>query len=148
MYGFIVRNSREFTNPKCLKQLYVSYVRSLLDYASIVWCPFYECYKYAIEKVQNKVVRYIYFKERGIYNRQMNVATLCQGYGLESLENRRRKFCILYLYQAINGHIDDPIFVSKLNLYVPPYNTRDSITFYMPDIARTNRQHTERCRYF
>lgn len=70
----------------------------------------------------------------------MHVATLCQGYGLESLENRRRKFCILYLYQAINGHIDDPIFVSKLNLYVPPYNTRDSITFYMPDIARTNRQ--------
>jgi hypothetical protein len=41
MFGFIKRLSRKFRGPYILKVLYVTYVRSKLEYANCVWQPFY-----------------------------------------------------------------------------------------------------------
>jgi hypothetical protein len=41
MFGFIKRLSREFRDPSTLKVLYVTYVRSKLDYGNCVWQLFY-----------------------------------------------------------------------------------------------------------
>jgi hypothetical protein len=40
MFGFIRRLSREFRDPYTLKVLYVTYVRSKLEYANCVWHSF------------------------------------------------------------------------------------------------------------
>jgi hypothetical protein len=39
--GFVLRNGREFSDVDTLKLLYFTYVRSRLEYASIVWSPMY-----------------------------------------------------------------------------------------------------------
>lgn len=39
MLGFITRSGKNFKNPIVLKSLYCVYVRSILDYNSIVWSP-------------------------------------------------------------------------------------------------------------
>ena len=41
MLGFIRRHSRELNDPHCLLTLYKSYVRSILEFSSTVWCPFF-----------------------------------------------------------------------------------------------------------
>ena len=40
--GFIFRMTKHFKNLQCLKSLYCSLVRSVLEYASVVWSPFIE----------------------------------------------------------------------------------------------------------
>jgi hypothetical protein len=58
MLVFIKRLSSEFRDPYTLKALYVSLVRSRLEYASCVWQPFYAVHIARIERIQEKFVKY------------------------------------------------------------------------------------------
>lgn len=49
--GFIIRNSYNFYNSVTLIKLYNTYVRSKLEYASVIWLPYYKTYIDQIEKV-------------------------------------------------------------------------------------------------
>jgi hypothetical protein len=42
MLGFIMKNGRDFRDPYALKSLYVSLVRSKLEYANCVWMMSYQ----------------------------------------------------------------------------------------------------------
>ena len=85
MYGFVVRNGKYFNNIKCIKQLYISNVRCVLEYASIVWSPYYENRKYAIERVHNRFLRYLYYKETNTYDLTKGKTQLRDRYNLLSL---------------------------------------------------------------
>ncbi|KAF9798166.1 hypothetical protein SFRURICE_019731 [Spodoptera frugiperda] len=50
--GFVIRNMREFDNPKAIKLVYMALVRSKLETASIVWNPHESTYALLLEKVQ------------------------------------------------------------------------------------------------
>lgn len=39
VYGFCIRNCRQFNNVTSLKILYFTYVKSKLEYACIIWNP-------------------------------------------------------------------------------------------------------------
>ncbi|CAH1383593.1 unnamed protein product, partial [Tenebrio molitor] len=56
-----------FRSEKCLTALYFSLVRSRLEYGSIIWSPYYVTYTNSIESVQRKFLKYLCFKEDGIY---------------------------------------------------------------------------------
>jgi hypothetical protein len=65
MFGFIKRLSREFRDPYTLKVLYVTYVRSKLEYANSVWQPFYVIHiKNRIERIQEKFIKHALRKFR------------------------------------------------------------------------------------
>jgi hypothetical protein len=55
--GFVSRNGREFSNVDTLKLLYFSYVRSHLEYASIVWSPMYSIQISFLERVQRRFLK-------------------------------------------------------------------------------------------
>ena len=52
--GFVKRWAKEFIDPYITKLLYVSLVRSILEYASIIWNPYYRCHSDSIESVQEE----------------------------------------------------------------------------------------------
>lgn len=56
--GFIFRVCKHFKDIHCLKTLYCSLVRSILEYGSVVWAPFYQNSIQRLEAVQRKFVRY------------------------------------------------------------------------------------------
>lgn len=56
--GFIIRCGQEFRDPYVAKALYVSLARSVLEYASVIWAPYYEVHKKRIESIQKKFLRY------------------------------------------------------------------------------------------
>jgi hypothetical protein len=58
MFGFIKRLSKEFQDRYTLKSLFMSLVRSRLEYACCVWQPFYAVYVARIERIQEKFVKY------------------------------------------------------------------------------------------
>ncbi|RZC40962.1 RVT 1 domain containing protein, partial [Asbolus verrucosus] len=49
--GFLIRNSCYFKNTKTLINLYYGLVRSKLEYASVVWSPYYKTYMLKLENV-------------------------------------------------------------------------------------------------
>ena len=60
--GFIIRNGRDFSNISTLKLLYFSFLRSKLEYASLVWQPCYNIHVTKLENVQRHFLKYLYFK--------------------------------------------------------------------------------------
>ncbi|CAG9795435.1 unnamed protein product [Diatraea saccharalis] len=55
--GFIIRISKPFNNPHTLKILFFSFVRSILEFGSVIWNPFYKQDIARLEKVQFKFMK-------------------------------------------------------------------------------------------
>lgn len=66
MIGFIRRNTSEFKDPFTLKSLYISLVRSRLEYCSLIWSPYYDIHSNRIERVQKCLQRSLCVSYRGI----------------------------------------------------------------------------------
>jgi hypothetical protein len=60
--GFLIRSTRNFASLDCIKAIYFLFVRSKLEYASLIFSPIYQNQIYALERVQRKFLKYIYFK--------------------------------------------------------------------------------------
>lgn len=66
--GFIIRNSRAFTNLAALKSPYYAFVRSKLKYASVVFCPTFNYQMQALGKEQSKFFKTLFSKSEGGYD--------------------------------------------------------------------------------
>jgi len=58
MLGFIKRFSKDFHDPYVIKTLYISFVRSQLEYGAIIWDPFYANYSDRIESIQKRFLKF------------------------------------------------------------------------------------------
>lgn len=135
MLGFIKRNTSDFVTVPAIKVLYCSLVRSLLDYATSVWVPQYAFHIDRIERVQKKFMHHIHYK---FYrDTEYNYEEMCQRLNLSSLHERRSIHDLLLLFKILNSLVDCPYLTSCISLYVPPFNTRNTQTFYQP-YHRTN----------
>lgn len=137
-YGFIVRCTRDFNDIEVLKTLYNSYVRSRLEYASVVWAPEYNVHIESIERVQRKFLKYVSFKSDGIYPVQgVPQSQLLDRFKYASLRDRRDYRYLITLFNILNNNIDCMDIISKFNFYVPRINSRHNASFYLP-VPRTN----------
>jgi hypothetical protein len=127
--GFIIRQSHNFHSISTLKSLYVSLVRSNLEFASIVWSPYFAVHINSIEKVQKKFLRYLYFKETGHFTFDIPHNQLLSIFEMESLEKRRKLAHLLFLFKLLRGEIMDSFCLSKINFYVPTFYNRSRNLF-------------------
>ena len=58
MLGFLRRNTADFENIHALKTLFISMIRSILEYAVQVWAPHYAVQQDRLEKVQKSFTLY------------------------------------------------------------------------------------------
>lgn len=136
--GFIIRNSKDFRKIKTLTLLYYSFVRSKLEYCSIIWHPIYACQVNIIENIQRKCLKLFSFKCDGVYPAQGSDGKLMeQRFGITSLRQRRDLQALSFLYKLLHNAINCPQLLSKLNFHVPRVNTRCHLTFYI-SAGRTN----------
>lgn len=118
--GFVCKIASEFRDPTCLRTLYCSLVRPILEASSVVWCPYQDIWISKIEAVQKKFVRYAlrYLPWR---NPQELPAyeNRCRLLGLETLQTRRRAAQAVFVAKMFLGEIDSPAILADLNLYAP-----------------------------
>ena len=129
--GLAFRKFYKHSSPAALKQLYLSYVRSQLEYASPVWDPHYSTLISALEKVQKFALR--------ICTRNWNsdYTNLLRDCNLPALSTRRLYLKLCFLHQVINENFVFPYApLTRRNI---PLNLRnsDSLQFERP-LVQTN----------
>ena len=112
MLGLIKRTCKGLDDPKTLRTLYCSLVRSNLEYCSVVWSPYTKRNIDKLERVQRRATRFI-LKSDDSYDIRLKKLNLM------SLEKRRSLADVTFLYKILNGNFD--IDVSNiLDFYSEP----------------------------
>ena len=90
-----------------LKTLYNCFVRSKLEYCSLIWSPIYNKHIGELESVQRKFLKYLYFKTEGVYPpRGICQQELLTRFEVDSLYIRRCKIAVTFLYKLLHNMID------------------------------------------
>ncbi len=102
---------------KSLNQIYISYLRPIIEYASIVWdnCTIFE--KDSLEKIQYEAARTV----TGL-TRSVSIDRLLREIGWVPLSDRRKIQKLTLVYKHKHGDLPD-----YLNELFPPYRNRKEI---------------------
>lgn len=141
MLSFIIRNTRGFKNIESLKILHYAYVRSKLEYCSVVWDPHYNIHIMCLERIQRRFCKFLYMVRHGAYpvRHYRNADLLCE-MNLNSLKVRRILACNVFLYKVLHGSVDSSDLLSRIDFRVPRQNSRCAITFNIR-VCRTNQHY-------
>ena len=136
-WGFI-RRTCGFLNVHVLKILYISLVRLLLEYASPVWSPHYNCDVEYLERVQNHFLRHMEFK-LGRIHVVGEYSSILMSLNLQPLDSRRVVSDLCFLYKLLKNEIDSKILRDKIEFFTPNKSiiTRSTPLFVIP-FKRTN----------
>lgn len=124
--GFIRRNSQSFSDVYTLKVLYCSLVRSIMEYAVCVWCPYHTTQIVRLEKVQRRFIRYAL--RRLPWNDPINLPdyeSRCRLIDIETLEERRIKIRRLFVFDLLSHDIDYSELLNEVRFYAPIRQLRE-----------------------
>ena len=133
MLGFVIRTGKHISSVECLKLLFCAFVRSILEYACSVWSPQYNCYIDALEYVQRRFLKFLYFKIHKVYPPQgYPQELLISEFGLTPLETRRKCFDIKFLNKVCHNELQLDNNYFNLKFYSPRENSRHRAVFKLP----------------
>ncbi|CAH0592079.1 unnamed protein product [Chrysodeixis includens] len=118
--GFLLRQTRDFTNISAVRALYDALVRSHLEHSAIIWAPHESKFSLMLERVQYKFTRHLYWKLYGVYPLYplMYPSLFVLGMvGYNQLKVRREFTLAIYLVKLIRGLVHNPEVL--LNFWVP-----------------------------
>lgn len=134
--GMIKRWTKEFNDPYVAKCLYVSLVRSILEYACPIWNPSYACHVNKIESVQRQFLLFalstLNWENRLVLPKYEHRLLLID---LNTLCDRRTILGLTFISKILNGLIDCKFLLSNVNIKVPVRFVRD---FKLIKIGRNN----------
>ena len=123
--GFLKRNCQDFHNVKSVKALYISLVRSCLDFCSVIWNPWQKNLVDKVERVQKKFIRYLCFKQNIPYC-SSEYRKLCTFFKLPPLFNRRKVSDLCFLYKCIHSVVNSS-YLTQI-----PLNVQRTLRFNCP----------------
>jgi hypothetical protein len=109
--GFINRVSKPFNKVHSLKILYYSFVRSILDFACVVWHPHFKYHVNRIESVQKKFIKILNYRQ--CKKKSYEDSLSC--HHLLTLSDRRKQFDLIFLHKLLNNNIDSSFLLSRIN---------------------------------
>ena len=117
---FVKRWAKEFKDPYVTKRLYTSLVRPILEYASVIWDPYYNIYINKLESVQKQ---FLLFCLRGLnWNPNIRLPPYRSRLALirlPTLKSRRTVSNISFIIDLLQGKIDSEFLLGKISISVP-----------------------------
>ncbi|KAI5727805.1 hypothetical protein M8J77_007187 [Diaphorina citri] len=123
LLGYVFRSSKGLSFDS-FKLLYLSLVRSLLEYACVIWSPYYNVYGDMLDRVQK---RFLWYSTTRFPQSQVDI---------ESLSDRRVRADTRFLQNLIRGSIDCTKLLDTVTLTCHRRLRRED-TFYVPK-CKTN----------
>jgi ribonuclease P/MRP protein subunit RPP40 len=96
---FSVQRSFKHCSQNTKQLLYFSLVRSIIEYASVIWDPYQDEYIRLLDKIQRRAARFVLHR----YRQEDSVTDMLATLGWESLESRRRTHRLLCFYLVYSG---------------------------------------------
>lgn len=131
--GVIKRWSKEFNDPFNTKTLYVSLVRSILEFGCQVWNPHYECHINKIESVQKQFLLFalsnLNWGNRFILPKYEERLLLLN---MNTLIDRRKMLNSTFIFKILIGEIDCFYLLNLINIKCPIKNLRHVSCIYVP----------------
>ena len=134
IYGYIVRTAKEFSNNLTLIRIFNSFVRSKLEYASVVWFPHHKNHTENLERVLRRFLKYLCYRVDGTYPPVgYSYCRLLERFSFQSLSERNKTAKIIFLYKILNSVFDCPCLLAQISFHinVRAYNTRNMSIFYI-----------------
>ena len=104
--GFVRRNLRH-CHPDTKKRAYIALVRPLVEYCSVVWDPHHQNKINKVEGIQRAAARFVAGKPHR-RNDDTSVTQILRELGWETLQARRRKAKVTFLYKMVNNLVAIP----------------------------------------
>ena len=101
--GFLYRNIKH-CSPDIKNRCYKIFIRPILEYASIIWSPYYNQYVNKLKAVQRRMARLVY-NEYGF----ISVTNLLKNLSWPTLQQRRTCNRGIMLYKILNKQVEIPI---------------------------------------
>ena len=122
-------------------------VRSRLEHASVIWNSLCLMYVESIEKIQKRFLRYLYFRDCGIYphysRNPVSSQELMTKYDFITLQKRRDHADCIFLFKIMNSLIDCSVILENINIRVNLKQTRHQHLFIVDNnrspLNRTTR---------
>ncbi|KAJ8716725.1 hypothetical protein PYW07_003352 [Mythimna separata] len=127
LYNFVMRATSDFKRPATYLYLFKSLVRPQVEYACMIWDPYYTKYEAAVERVQRKFLSIMQYKCR---NKRLPYKDALNRFKLLSLHSRRLLLQGMMLHGLVNNRFDCSELISKLCYIVPRTVTRREARSY------------------
>lgn len=137
MLGFIKRFCYNFHDPYTIKTLYIAYVRSIMEYCSIVWSPFSMTHEERLESVQKQFLLYALRKLGWTSFPLPPYKARCMLIDIQTLKERREIARVSFVNDIVSQRIDSTEILSKLNFYAPSRQLRNR-NLFLTNHHRTN----------
>lgn len=132
----IIRNCKDFKNPKTIQTLYVSLVRSVITYGSVIWRPIYKNAINRFEKLQHKAFRKIAFLSGSPIHRNChNYVDISKKLNIPTINSFFEYSDLTFMYKIFH---DDSCnsFSNLFQSSEPDYNLRSNRPFVNPMLKR------------
>lgn len=123
LIGCIKRHSNGNFTKETQRILYLAYVRSRLEFASVIWNPYLEIYIDDIESIQKQFV--IYLLDSRVNASSYRYSDRCKLVKLQELELRRKIADVIFAFDIYTNRINDVQISSKFERieYVRDFRT-------------------------
>lgn len=139
MLGFVIRCSKEFKDPYVVKALYCCFVRSILEFSSVVWCPYYKVHISRIESIQKRFLRFA-LRNLGWRDRLVlpPYKDRLQLLNMNSLEHRREVGMVMFMLKVLKGDIDAAYLLRQADVDIVSRTSDRRSRFFQIPFHRTN----------
>lgn len=135
--GFITRTCTNFNNLNAFKNIYFAFVRSQLEYASLIWSSNNIGVTHNLEAVQNRFLRFLAFKFKVERPRHSDYNGVLSYFNIQSLTTRRSNLHCSFLMKLLNNLIDCPYLLERLNFRINTKSTRNQESFLINNVSKT-----------
>jgi hypothetical protein len=150
LLGFIFRACADFKDPYTLLNLFNPLIRSRLEYCSSVWSPHYIKYKKIVEKLQRKLVKFMFHKKLIVTTSdEFNYLDCCKILKIDTLEKRRIRQDLKFLVRSLKNEIDTQTSTIWIFLYHKDLHGTSQILYCTRSEQKqeSSQFSTDWCRY-
>jgi hypothetical protein len=136
--GFVKRNTKDFRCKETKILLFKTMVRSILEFGSVIWNPYYTLHSQRIESLQRSFTRHLAFNSVKVSNRSTYEERL-RLFKMNTLCERRRMLDLVFLHNIVRGSLVFSDILDGIQLNVPVLNARRKFKpYFKVPRCRTN----------